>query len=62
MWCAKNNIELTEYVLEIANWLIGEGDIADINGADCLLTILIENAHENSDILLQTLQFVEVID
>ncbi|XP_053697178.1 FHF complex subunit HOOK interacting protein 2A-like [Sabethes cyaneus] len=44
---------------EIANWLIGEGDITDINGADCLLTILIENAHENSDILLQTLQFVE---
>lgn len=44
---------------EIANWLIGEGDIASINGADCLLTILIENAHENSDILLQTLQFVE---
>ncbi|XP_021704456.1 protein FAM160B1 [Aedes aegypti] len=44
---------------EIANWLIGEGDITDINGTDCLLTILIENAHENSDILLQTLQFVE---
>ncbi|XP_058822794.1 FHF complex subunit HOOK interacting protein 2A-like [Topomyia yanbarensis] len=44
---------------EIANWLIGEGDITDINGADCLLTILIENAHENSDLLLQTLQFVE---
>ncbi|XP_065095265.1 FHF complex subunit HOOK interacting protein 2A-like [Ochlerotatus camptorhynchus] len=44
---------------EIANWLIGEGEITDINGTDCLLTILIENAHENSDILLQTLQFVE---
>ncbi|XP_055640035.1 FHF complex subunit HOOK interacting protein 2A-like [Toxorhynchites rutilus septentrionalis] len=44
---------------EIAHWLIGEEDIKDINGTDCLLTILIENAHENSDILLQTLQFVE---
>lgn len=44
---------------EIANWLIGESDITEINGTDCLLTILIENAHENSDILLQTLQFVE---
>lgn len=26
---------------------------------DCLLTILIENAYENSDILLPTLQFIE---
>uniref|UniRef100_A0A182N6Q9 FERM domain-containing protein n=1 Tax=Anopheles dirus TaxID=7168 RepID=A0A182N6Q9_9DIPT len=42
---------------EIANWLIGEDDLMDVN--NCLLTILIENAHENSDILLPTLQFVE---
>nr|XP_040218886.2 FHF complex subunit HOOK interacting protein 2A-like [Anopheles coluzzii] len=42
---------------EIANWLIGEDELMDIN--NCLLTILIENAHENTDILLPTLQFVE---
>lgn len=30
----------------------------DVN--NCLLTILIENAHENTDIFLPTLQFVEV--
>uniref|UniRef100_A0AAG5CNW9 FHF complex subunit HOOK-interacting protein C-terminal domain-containing protein n=1 Tax=Anopheles atroparvus TaxID=41427 RepID=A0AAG5CNW9_ANOAO len=42
---------------EIANWLIGEDEMMDVN--NCLLTILIENAHENTDILLPTLQFVE---
>ncbi|XP_053681161.1 FHF complex subunit HOOK interacting protein 2A-like [Anopheles nili] len=42
---------------EIANWLIGEDELMDVN--NCLLTILIENAHENTDILLPTLQFVE---
>uniref|UniRef100_A0A182R111 FHF complex subunit HOOK-interacting protein C-terminal domain-containing protein n=1 Tax=Anopheles farauti TaxID=69004 RepID=A0A182R111_9DIPT len=42
---------------EIANWLIGEDELLDVN--NCLLTILIENAHENTDILLPTLQFVE---
>ncbi|XP_049282142.1 FHF complex subunit HOOK interacting protein 2A-like [Anopheles funestus] len=42
---------------EIANWLIGEDELMDVN--NCLLTILIENGHENTDILLPTLQFVE---
>lgn len=51
---------MVKFVLfpEIANWLIGEDELMDIN--NCLLTILIENAHENTDILLPTLQFVEV--
>lgn len=40
----------------MANWLIGEEQTV---GNDCLLTILIENAHDNSDILLPTLQFIE---
>ncbi|XP_035796440.1 protein FAM160B1-like [Anopheles albimanus] len=42
---------------EIANWLVGEDELMDVN--NCLLTILIENAHENTDIFLPTLQFVE---
>ncbi|KAJ6619977.1 FHF complex subunit HOOK interacting protein 2A [Pseudolycoriella hygida] len=41
---------------EIAIWLIGAED--DTMG-DGLLTILIENAQENSNILLPTLQFIE---
>lgn len=40
---------------ELAVWLIGVDDIGD-----GLLTILIENAQENSNILLPTLQFIEV--
>lgn len=40
---------------EIATWLVG----TEINGTDCLLNILIENAQDNPDVLLQTLQFVE---
>ncbi|XP_070493260.1 FHF complex subunit HOOK interacting protein 2A-like isoform X2 [Chironomus tepperi] len=40
---------------EIATWLVG----TEINGSDCLLNIIIENAHDNSEVLLQTLQFVE---
>lgn len=39
--------------------MIGKSD-ADSIGNDCLLTIIIENAHDNSDILLPTLQFIEV--
>lgn len=46
---------------EIATWLVGEGRIEEINGSDCLLTILIENAQDNSDLLLSTLQFVEAL-
>lgn len=52
--------------LEIANWMIGEETeecSGDIGGGtlmnDNLLTIIIENAYENTDILLPTLQFVE---
>lgn len=44
----------------MAVWLTGAKTINDINGSDCLLTILIENAQDNSDILLPTLQFIEV--
>ncbi|CRK97977.1 CLUMA_CG011349, isoform A [Clunio marinus] len=42
---------------EIATWLVG----TEINGTDCLLNILIENAQDNPNILLQTLQFVEAL-
>lgn len=40
---------------EIATWLVG----TEINGTDCLLNILIENAQDNHEVLLQTLQLVE---
>jgi len=42
---------------EIATWLVG----TEINGSDCLLNIIIENAQDNSEVLLQTLQFVEAL-
>jgi hypothetical protein len=42
---------------EIATWLVG----TEINGSDCLLNIVIENAQDNQDVLLQTLQFVEAL-
>lgn len=42
---------------EVATWLVG----TEINGTDCLLNILIENAQDNSDVLLQTLQLVEAL-
>lgn len=42
---------------EIATWLVG----TEINGTDCLLNIIIENAQDNPDVLLQTLQFVEAL-
>lgn len=40
---------------EVATWLVG----TEINGSDCLLNIVIENAQDNQEVLLQTLQFVE---
>lgn len=49
------------FLKEIATWLTGVSNITDITGSDCLLTILIENAQDNSDILLQTLQLVEAL-
>lgn len=59
---------------ELATWLVGsaivvEGDdlavsaienAAAIMQTDCLLNIIIENAQDNQNILLPTLQFVEV--
>lgn len=42
---------------EIATWLVG----TEINGTDCLLNILIENAQDNPEVLLQTLQMVEAL-
>lgn len=42
---------------EVATWLVG----TEINGTDCLLNILIENAQDNQDVLLQTLQLVEAL-
>lgn len=42
---------------EIATWLVG----TEINGTDCLLNILIENAQDNAEILLPTLQLVEAL-
>lgn len=42
---------------EVATWLVG----TEINGSDCLLNIIIENAQDNSEVLLQTLQFVEAL-
>jgi hypothetical protein len=48
----------SESLLEdIATWLVG----TEINGTDCLLNILIENAQDNTDVLLQTLQMVEAL-
>lgn len=58
--------------IELAIWLVGSSIVVDdddlavsTNGAaiiqtDCLLNIIIENAQDNQDILLPTLQFVEV--
>jgi hypothetical protein len=42
---------------ELATWLVG----TEINGSDCLLNIVIENAQDNPDVLVQTLQFVEAL-
>lgn len=41
---------------EIATWLVG----TEINGTDCLLNILIENAHDSQDVI-QILQLVEAL-
>lgn len=52
--------------LELATWLVGPNivdneDATRNDNNDCLLNIIIENAQENIEILLPTLQFVEVI-
>lgn len=53
---------------ELAVWLVGSDVVVDrgANGdenvlkTDCLLNIIIENAQDNLDVLLPTLQFIEV--
>lgn len=61
---------------EIATWLVGSSIVVDgddlatnsrcddgtpaVLHTDCLLNIIVENAQDNLDILLPTLQFVEV--
>lgn len=54
---------------DIAVWLVGSDIVVDRSDAsgdenvlktDCLLNIIIENAQDNLDILLPTLQFIEV--
>lgn len=54
---------------ELAVWLVGSDIMVDSHGTDgdetvvktdCLLNIIIENAQDNFDILLPTLQFIEV--
>lgn len=54
---------------ELAVWLVGSDVVVDRSDADgvgnvlktdCLLNIIIENAQDNLDILLPTLQFIEV--
>lgn len=65
----------TALVTELATWLVGspivvdDDDLACTNEhsatlihSDCLLNIIIENAQDNLDVLLPTLQFVEVSD
>lgn len=60
-------------IAELATWLVGSAIVVDsddlavsthenaaIIHSDCLLNIIIENAQDNQDILLPTLQFVEV--
>lgn len=44
---------------ELALWLVGPPEDGACVSSDCLLNILIENAQDNLDILLPTLQFVE---
>ncbi|XP_031629620.1 protein FAM160B1-like isoform X2 [Contarinia nasturtii] len=60
---------------QLATWLVGSPIVVDgddlavstientptINHTDCLLNIIIENAQDNQDILLPTLQFVEAL-
>lgn len=40
---------------------MGEKLIAEMNGSDSLLSIIIENAQDNTDLIFQTLQFIEAL-
>lgn len=64
----------SHFLIELATWLVGSAIAVDVDDlavstnenapaiihTDCLLNIIIENAQDNQDILLPTLQFVEV--
>lgn len=63
------HIDSKEIRDEVAVWLVGSdividtyvhGDNENVLKTDCLLNIIIENAQDNLDILLPTLQFIEV--
>lgn len=49
-----------DLLTELAIWLVGPPEDGACVSNDCLLNILIENAQDNVDILLPTLQFIEV--
>lgn len=61
-------IDSKEMRNELAVWLVGSdivvdrgaGGVENVLKTDCLLNIIIENAQDNLDILLPTLQFIEV--
>lgn len=69
----KKTFLFEHFYSELATWLVGSAIVVDgddlavstdentaIIHTDCLLNIIIENAQDNQDILLPTLQFVEV--
>ncbi|XP_055389860.1 FHF complex subunit HOOK interacting protein 2A-like [Condylostylus longicornis] len=54
-------IRSPNFMDEIANWLVGETNSEPYSATDCLLTIIIENMQDNSEILLAGLQFIEAL-
>lgn len=52
-------LDARAFTSELAGWLIGEEERA--MPADCLLNIIIDNAQDNAELLLPTLQFVEAL-
>lgn len=56
-----NQMQSSVFLEELSNWLVGDESV-EIVPNDCLLNIVIENAQDNSDVLLATMQFIEVID
>lgn len=53
-------LNLLLLLTEIANWLVGEDQLDAYARGDCLLNIIIENAQDNSEVLLSAMQFIEV--